>query len=87
MPVKLTQINIFAQITCQALPTRLCNLFNKEEYRFKNIFYIPTKESIKVHLNNFIPQQPDVFFKAQTLYHFGEETANTASETPYIKLP
>ena len=49
-----------------------------------NTFYIPTKAFIKVHLNNFIPQQPDDFFEVQTLYPFGREIgSNTFLDSPY----
>lgn len=49
-----------------------------------NTFYIPTKAFIKVHLNNFIPQQTGDYFEVQTLYPFGRNIGgNTFLESPY----
>jgi len=38
-----------------------------------NTFYIPKKAYIKVHLNNFVPQQDGDRFEVQTLYPFGQQ--------------
>jgi hypothetical protein len=48
-----------------------------------NTFYIPTKAFIKVHLNNFIPQQADDFFEVQTLFPYGMEIGNN----PFLDSP
>ena len=47
-----------------------------------NTFYIPTKAFIKVHLNNFLPQQADDFFEVQTLYPYGVDIGNN----PFLDL-
>lgn len=57
---------------------------SKRDTIINKTFYIPTKAFIKVHLNNFIPQQPDDFFEVQTLYPYGPETGgNTFLNSPY----
>ena len=38
-------------------------------------FYIPRKAFIKVHLNNFVPQQPNDYFEVQAKVPFGREIA------------
>ncbi|MGN6194538.1 MAG: hypothetical protein ACTHOB_06340 [Ginsengibacter sp.] len=49
-----------------------------------NTFYIPTKAFIKVHLNNFIPQQDDDFFEVLSLYPYGIDIGNnTFLDSPY----
>lgn len=57
---------------------------SKRDTVINRTFYIPTKAFIKVHLNNFIPQQTDDFFEVQTLYPFGPEIGtNTFLGSPY----
>jgi hypothetical protein len=48
-----------------------------------NIFYIPTKAFIKVHLNNFISQQAGDFFEVQSLFPYGADIANN----PFLDSP
>ena len=48
-----------------------------------NTFYIPTKAFIKVHLNNFTPQQVDDYFEVQTLYPYGL----AIGDNPFLDSP
>lgn len=57
---------------------------NKRDTNINNTFYIPTKAFIKVHLNNFIPQQDRDYFEVQTLYPFGQDIGgNSFLGSPY----